>query len=55
MEINLEKIIEEYNYRMKIWSYKIDSGFKLEKLSSSKKKLAILWNKINNCKNKLDK
>lgn len=55
MEINLGKIIEEYNYKMKIWSYKIDSGSKREKLKSYKKKLAILCNKINNCKNKLDK
>jgi hypothetical protein len=38
MEINLGKIIEEFNYKMRIWSYKIDLDCKLEKYKNYNKK-----------------
>ena len=48
----LEKIIAEYNFKMKICNFRTNSDYSLGKLKSLKKRMDILWKKINNWKKK---
>ena len=50
MLMSLERIIEEYSYKIKIWNYKIDLDCNHERYNNYNKKSDILCRKTNNCK-----
>jgi hypothetical protein len=50
MLMSLERIIEEYSYKTKIWSYKIDLDCNHGRYNNYNKKLDILCKKMNNYK-----
>lgn len=55
LEMTSEKIIEEFNSKIKIWSFKTNSDYSWGKFRNFKKKMVISWKKINHLKKNLGK